>query len=324
MALGLLYGLVGTLNIADIVLAAPKADPPTLTAIAALLMLAFAVKAAAFPVNAWLPAAYHTPPPGVAALIAGLLTKVGAYALIRTLLFMLPDARGVLEPALLAVAVATMVIGPIGAIAETNGRRAIGFMLIGGIGVIVAGLVLPSPAGVTGMVLYVVHAILTLTALYLVGGLMEKFASAESETPAHGAVVSALFLLLLLSIAGVPPFLGFWPKLLLLQGLLGESGLAHSVGASWPAVTLIVAILLNAFLTLIGGGRLWVRLFWKAPAGNPPVIPNLRFGLGAAMLLTLLVFGLGLWPNGLISAAQIAAADLLNPAAYIQSVGLSP
>ncbi len=95
VALGLLYGTLGTLNMADVVGAATRADPAVMASIAALLLLAFGVKAAAFPVNAWLPASYHAPPPAISALLAGLLTKVGVYALIRTLVMLLPvDPRG--------------------------------------------------------------------------------------------------------------------------------------------------------------------------------------------------------------------------------------
>ena len=90
--LGLFYGLVGTLNMADIVAAARRADPGTLTAVSAVLALAFAVKAAVFPVGTWLPASYHTPPPAISSLVGALLTKVGVYALLRLILMLVPEA----------------------------------------------------------------------------------------------------------------------------------------------------------------------------------------------------------------------------------------
>jgi multicomponent Na+:H+ antiporter subunit D len=89
LALGLLYGLLGTLNMADIVARAPSANPAAMAGVASLFLLAFGMKAAAFPVNNWLPASYHTPPPAVSALLAGLLTKVGVYALLRSLVMVL-------------------------------------------------------------------------------------------------------------------------------------------------------------------------------------------------------------------------------------------
>ncbi|MEQ1901334.1 MAG: proton-conducting transporter membrane subunit [Devosia sp.] len=323
LALGLLYGLLGTLNMADIMGKAQGADSTALVAIAALLTLAFATKAAAFPVNAWLPASYHTPPAGIAALIAGLLTKVGAYALIRILPFMLPGARAVLEPALVALAAITMVLGPLGAIAETKARRIFGFILIGGIGVIISGIAMPSIAAVSGAVLYVVHAILTITALYLIAGLIERSGGQLAESWRR-TLLSALLLAMLLSAAGIPPFFGFWPKLLLLQGLLDDGRILHDVNVDWRALILVGAILINAFLTLIAGARLWIRLFWKEPASVASEQPRLGLGLGATAFLSCTIIGVGLWPNGLVAAAQLAAMDLLDPAVYVHAVGLGP
>ena len=134
-ALGLLYGTLGTLNMADIVGAAQHADPALLLAIAGLFVLAFGMKAAVFPVNAWLPASYHAPPAAISALLGALLTKVGLYAALRLLLMLLPEARSGLSTVLLVLAALTATIGPLSAMAETNLRRAIGFLLIGGVGV---------------------------------------------------------------------------------------------------------------------------------------------------------------------------------------------
>ena len=122
----MLYALTGTLNMAEIAGIAATADPVALAGIGALLLLAFGMKAAAFPVNAWLPASYHTPPAPIAALLAGLLTKVGAYALLRSLVAVLPGERDLLDPVITLVAVLTLVTAPLGAIAETNLRRALG------------------------------------------------------------------------------------------------------------------------------------------------------------------------------------------------------
>ena len=126
-ALGLLYGTLGTLSMADIVLTAPAGNRGLVAVIAAMLLLAFATKAAAFPVQAWLPASYHAPPSSVSALFGGLLTKVGAYALLRTLILVLPAGRELLEPVIAIVAILTLLLSPLAAFAETNLRRAVGF-----------------------------------------------------------------------------------------------------------------------------------------------------------------------------------------------------
>jgi multicomponent Na+:H+ antiporter subunit D len=338
--LGLLYGTLGTLNMADIVGAAAKANPAVITSIAALFLLAFGIKAAAFPVNAWLPASYHTPSAAVSALLAGLLTKVGVYALLRTLILLLPASRDLLQPVLVAIAAATLLLAPLGAIAETNLRRAIGFLMIGGIGAAIAGIALPAAIGVAGSVTYIANAMLTISALYLVAGLVEKL-TGETDTRRMGGVyaansaVSILFLLLVFSISGVPLFLGFWPKLLLLQAAIERSALAGAGphAADFAGLGIAICLLLNALLTLIAGTRLWSHIFWRAgPEGalsehaaialTPLSRGERLFGIGAAATLTALILAAGLWPAPLLDIGRAAASSLLAPQPYIAAVGL--
>lgn len=336
--LGLLYGTLGTLNMADITLNAPGANPAVMAGIAALFLLAFGIKAAAFPVNAWLPASYHTPPAVISALFAGLLTKVGVYALLRTMVALLPESWSVLSPVITAVVILTLLIAPLGAIAETNLRRALGFVVIGGIGAAMAGLALPTVLGVAGSVFYLFHAMVTMTALYLVAGLIERV-SGHTDTRQMGglyashSLISILFFVLILAAAGVPPLLGFWPKLLLLQGAVEVSGLWGAGDIDYVAIGVAGALLVNAFLTLIAGTRLWSHIFWRAGTeGARSELPNdsLRplsrhernFGLTGAAVLTLLIVISGLLPGLLLDAARVAASDLLQPARAIAAVGL--
>jgi len=297
--LGLLYGLLGTLNMADIIGAARHAELAPLTAVAAVFALAFAMKAAAFPVNAWLPASYHPPPAAISALLGSLLTKIGVYAFLRLFIMLLPATRIVLASTIEVVAIATILLGPLSAIAETNPRRAVGFMLIGGIGIALLAVPGAQSAAVLGAIAYVFASMLTLAALYLAIGVAEK---------GSRGLVSGMVFVLLLATAGIPPFLGFWPKLLLLQGLIA--------GGDWVAV---FALLLGSLLTLIAGLRLWSRLFWQqqpAAAVSPAIAP--------IVLLTGAVLLLGLWPSLMLDIASPAARDLLDPARYIAAVGLSP
>ncbi|MBD8065369.1 Na+/H+ antiporter subunit D [Devosia sp. PTR5] len=336
LALGLLYGLLGTVNMADIMRVAPAANPAAMAGVAALLLLAFGMKAAAFPVNAWLPASYHTPPASVSALFAGLLTKVGAYAMLRALVAVLPGSRDLLEPVMAMIAISTLVIGPLGAIAETNLRRAVGFIVIGGIGTIMAGLSMPSLLGVAGAGLYIFHALFTMTALYMIAGLVEKRTGATDSRQMGGLYaasgsISVIFLVLVLAAAGVPPFLGFWPKLLLLEA-------GFSQGATGPApgtvgVVLVIALLVNAVLTLIAGARLWGHIFWRsgpidaAPSDAPRLLAPLtgrgRVGYAATAVLTALIVVAGLWPEPVMQGARLAAGDIVDPARYVEAVGLA-
>lgn len=348
IAVGLLYGLLGTLNMADIIRVAPEADPVALSGVAALFLLALGMKAAAFPVNAWLPASYHTPDPTVSALFGGLLTKVGVYAIIRILVELLPGSVAheiatvegppfapfqfsiSLDLVIGLVAGATLILAPLGAMAETNLRRALGFLVIGGIGAMLAGVALADPAqgaygGVLGAAMYALHSMLTITGLYLVGGLIER-STGTTDTRRMGGLyqfsspLSILFICLVFAVSGLPPFLGFWPEFVLVQAGL-------SSGNFW----LTAAILLNAFLTVIAGSRLWSHIFWRngregdqSEAPNPDLKPLMRrdrwWGLVPAATLALGIVLLGLWPTPLFIAGRIAAIGVIDPTAYVEAV----
>ena len=227
-----------------------------------------------------------------------------------------------------------MLLGPLGAIAETNLRRALGFLVIGGIGAIFAGVALSGEAGLAGALTYVLHAMLTITGLYMIAGVIEAM-TGETDTRRMGGLYAAaslpsvLFFVLILAIAGVPPFLGFWPKLLLIEAGIGQWGL----GADGWALAIWVAVLLNAFLTLIAGSRLWAHVFWRAgPLGPGEETPNpnlkplsgtvLWLGAGSTAVLAVAVVLLGLFPDALLAFGRAGADGLLRPAAYVEATGL--
>jgi multicomponent Na+:H+ antiporter subunit D len=320
-----LYGLTGTLNFADLV--AKSGDIPLgpLITVAALFLFAFGVKAAAFPANAWLPASYHTPAVSVSALFGGLLTKVGAYAAIRVLVMAVPEGHAQLQGVIAATAFATLILGPLGALAQTNLRRAIGFFVIGGIGVIFAGFALGTMHGIGGAVFYAFHSMLAITAFYLLAGLVERMTGTTDIRKMGGiyaanAPVSILFIIMVFAISGLPPFLGLWPKILLVEG-----------GVRADNWWLVGALLLNSFLTLIAASRLWAHIFWRnGQEGDRSEQPNpdLRrldrtetaFGLAPTVALFAVIIVLGLFPNWLFSASGIAARDMLSPERYINAV----
>jgi multicomponent Na+:H+ antiporter subunit D len=313
-----LYGAFGTLNMADI---ARKADglrgsAPLIT-IAALYLLAFGMKAAAFPVNFWLPASYHTPRIVTAALFGGLLTKVGIYALLRTLVMLFPEERFVMSGLIGWAAVATMILGMLGALAQTDIRRMFGFLVISGIGVMLAGLALGSAPGISGTILYAVHSMLAMTALYLLAGAMKEHGGSFSLNELSGLyrsspLLAALALLLFLSVAGLPPGSGLWPKVILARASV-------DVGAWWLAGT----VLLTGFLTTIALGRVFALAFWrdgadpKSGRGADASIPAVH---GPLIALVIPILVLGMFPEPFIRIADRAAAGLLDAAVYIEAV----
>jgi multicomponent Na+:H+ antiporter subunit D len=326
IATGFLYGALGTLNMADIALKVRALDEEVpIRTITALYILAFGMKAAAFPVNFWLPASYHTPASAVSAVFAGLLTKVGVYALLRLLVMLMPAQRDLYSEVLVAVAIATMLTGVLGALAQSDIRRMLNFLVISGIGLILAGLAIGTAEGVAGAIFYAIHSMVVITALYLAAGVAGRLAASFELRELGGLYLAspffaALFLVLVFAVAGLPPFSGFWPKVVLTQAALVE-------GRWWLAA----AILLTGFLTTIAGGRAFIQSFWRGgpaatPDGGIAAVPG-RLGRPerTAFLLplaglTALAVAIGVWPQPLLAVADAAALGLLDPTDYIESV----
>lgn len=323
LTIGFVYATFGTLNLADI---ARKADDlretmPLLT-IATLFTLAFAMKAAAFPVNFWLPASYHTPRIVVSALFAALLTKVGIYSLMRVVVMLLPVEREVLSFALAIVAAFTMVLGALGALAQSDTRKLLGFVVISGIGSMLAGIAIGGLQAISATVFYALHSMLLMAALYFVIGQAGRMAGSFSLHALAGIYRAApgfsfVTLALLFAASGLPPFSGFWPKAILLKASL-------DIGAWWLAGSILVA----GFLTTIAMARVFLLAYWRAvPEGSEPQAPvdehRAHVSLSAMaplVLLTALIVWFGLFPDPLISLSQDAASGLLDPDSYIASV----
>jgi multicomponent Na+:H+ antiporter subunit D len=323
-ALGLLYGLAGTLNMADLAdkfskgLAAEQSG--LITTLAILFLVAFGIKAAVFPLFFWLPASYHTPPVVVSAVFAGLLTKVGVYALIRVFTLIFIQDTAFTHNLILIVAALTMVTGVLGAVAQVEFRRVLSFHIISQIGYMIMGLGLFTPLALAGSVFYIAHHIIVKTNLFLVSGVvkrlngtleLKKLGGLYQSLPALGM----LFLVPALSLAGLPPLSGFFAKLGLVQ-----AGLAQGQ-------YLIVAVSLSvSLLTLFSMMKLWNEAFWKkAVEGNeniPQTISGDEWALMLAPIVALaaitIMIGLGASPA--FALALRAGEQLMNPAAYIQAV----
>ena len=262
-AVGLVYAATGTVNMAQIAVRLDElgrggSDPRLM--LEGLLLVAFAIKAAIFPLSAWLPDSYPTAPAPVTAVFAGLLTKVGIYAIIRTetLLFPTQEATRVL----LVLALLTMIVGILGAVAQTDVKRLLSFTLVSHIGYMVFGIGLGTTLGLAGAVFYVVHHITVQTTLFLVVGLIELRAGSTSTSRIGGLakttpLLSVLFFLPAMNLAGIPPFSGFLGKL----GLL-EAGVQVGSPAAWA---LVVGSVATSLLTLYAIGKAWARVFWRTP-----------------------------------------------------------
>ena len=314
VATAYLYGVLGTLNMADIVRKAAVAGPtaPMMT-IAALYLFAFGMKAAAFPVNFWLPASYHTPRMVTAALFGGLLTKIGVYALLRTMVMLFPAERAVLSGVIGWIAAATMILGALGALAQSDIRRLLGFLVISGVGVMMAGLAVAGTAAVAGTIAYAVHSMLTLSAFYLLVGLMRRRGGSYSLHELAGLyrsdpVMTAAALLLVLACAGLPPGSGLWPKIMLTQA---------SIASGNPM--LATAVLTSSLITIIALGRVFSLAFWRNAEARA-TSGGSGSGLWPIALLTAASVAIGLYPEPIVAAALRAAAGLIEPTAYVHAV----
>ena len=321
ITVGYLYAIFGTLNMADIArkagtLRGMTEDAAPMMTLTALFVLAFCMKAAAFPVNFWLPASYHTPRITVSALFGGLLTKVGIYALIRVTVMLLPVEREALSLVIAVSAVLTMILGALGALAQNDLRRMAGYVVIVGIGNMLAGVAIGSPAAVSGAILYALHAIVAMTALYLVVGEAGRLAGTFELSRIGGLWsrapwFSAASLALILAAAGLPPFSGLWPKVMLLKASL-------DIGA-WR---LAAAILVSAFLVTLALARVFLLAFWR-PAQVPGLETSAETDWRATLpigALAALVIVFGIYPEPLLALSQAAADGLADPSAYIRSV----
>lgn len=317
-AIGLTYGLVGTLNMADIaVKLASLEDQKMVTVIGSLFLIAFAIKAAAFPLFFWLPASYHTPQVAVSAIFAGLLTKVGVYALYRVFTLIFTADTGFTHEVLLWMGVFTMLTGVLGAAAQFEIRRILSFHSISQIGYMMLGLALFTPLALIGGIFYIVHHSVVKSSLFLTSGLIYRLGGSFELKKLGGLYrkhpgLAILFFVPALSLAGVPPLSGFFAKFILIKA-------GVEVGSWWA----IGIALLVGLLTLYSMIKIWNEAFWKAtPEPNPPVPAPTRNGLiyFSIGVLAVLTVALGVFAQPMYQIADIAAQQLLNPAVYIEAV----
>jgi multicomponent Na+:H+ antiporter subunit D len=326
IAAALTYTVGGTLNMAELAQRFAATDSPGITTVLAVLYLvAFGIKAGMFPLFFWLPASYHTPPVAVTALFGGLLTKVGIYSMWRVIGLIFPNDVAFLQPVILALAAATMIAGVLGAIAQTDFRRLLSFHIVSQIGYLIMAFGLFTTDAMTAGVFFMVHVILSKTALFLVSGIvydtegtyqLKKLGGIQKAYPG----VALLFLVAALSLAGIPPLAGFWAKLALIRaGLEAQQ-------------YLMVAIAIGtSVLTLFSMVKIWNEVFWKKakphehkvtrePRDLVNPVKHRRLIVWPTVALVGLIVAVGLLAEPVYTLAERAAGDIVDPGAYISSV----
>ncbi|WP_077489482.1 Na+/H+ antiporter subunit D [Sinomonas mesophila] len=325
IAIGMVYAATGTVNMADLAVKLGQLGPEMQVLLHAMLLVGFGIKAAVFPLSFWLPDSYPTAPAPVTAVFAGLLTKVGVYAIVRTETLLFPGDS--LNLPLMVVALATMVVGILGALAQTDIKRLLSFTLVSHIGYMVFGLAMSSALGLAAAVYYVAHHITVQTSLFLVTGLIERRGGSASQDRLAGLaklspLLALLYFIPAMNLSGIPPLSGFLGKLGLLQA---------GVQLGTPmAITLVVTGVVVSLLTLLAMARVWNRVFWRRPedAENPDpallapaaatALP--RTMVGATAGLVVLGLGLTVFAGPLFQLSEQSALSMLDRTDYIYSV----
>ena len=283
ITIAMIYAATGTINMADLSVKLEGLPVGTQMQLHLMLLIAFGIKAAVFPLSFWLPDSYPTASAPVTAVFAGLLTKVGVYSIIRTETVLFPGER--LDDLLMWVALLTMVVGILGALAQIDIKRMLSFTLISHIGYMIFGVAVGTQEALSATVYYVAHHIVIQTSLFLVAGLIERRGGSTNVDRLAGMarispLLALLYLVPALNLGGIPPFSGFLGKTGLLQaGVDQGDGLAYALVAGSVAVSL---------LTLLALIRVWNRVFLRAPedAEYPDPILLAPVPAGSRFLLT--------------------------------------
>lgn len=320
IAIGTLYGLSGTLNMADLAVFIAVAEGDTATIVGAaglVLLVVFSLKAALLPLHCWLPAAYGSASPSVAALFA-IMTKIGIYSILRLATLVFSAEAGELADLLLSwlwpTALVTIAIGTCGALAASTLQRLIAYLVVVSVGTLTAGIAIGSVEATAAGLYYLIHTTWVSGALFLLTGVIDLSRGSGSLTEAGPGVArpqltGTLFFVAAVAVVGLPPLSGFIGKVLLMQA-------APAAWAPW----LWPILLGSSLLVLVALSRAGSTLFWRTSLVIAPVEHPLTQRLVAATLLLVGAVALALAGQPVLDYLAATAAQLHNPADYTATV----
>lgn len=322
-AIGILYGITGSLNIADIALKIQAVENKGLVTVTSLLFfVGFGIKSAIFPLYFWLPSSYHTPPSAIAAIFGGLLTKMGVYALFRVFTIMFePDYFTIVL--FTVISILTMLTGALGTINKRNIRRVLSYLIVCHIGYLIAGLSLYTELAFAAVVFYLIHDVIVKSNMFMITGIIVKIRESVDMTRLGGLLkdypkLSILIALVFFSLVGIPPLSGFWPKILLFKESF-ENG----------QFILLLTLIMASFVTLFVVMRMWMEVFWKEspkPLTDDidhfaPMPLSGKIGLlSPIVFLTCVSLFIGFNANRVMEVSQKAAYELKHKEIYIEAV----
>lgn len=320
--IGILYGITGSLNMADLSLRIKEVENQTLVGITAcFFLIGFGIKSAVFPLYYWLPSSYHTPPSAVAATFGGLLTKVGIYAIIRVFsLIFVPDEFT--KNLLMILAVLTILTGSLGALVKINIRRLFSYLIVCHIGFMVGGIAMFTKVALMGTIFYLFHDILVKTNMFLIAGLIRQMRGTMNMKSLGGIYaqypkISLLIAIVLFSLVGIPPLSGFWPKIYLFEASFTNSQYFFAA-----------ALIIGSFVTLYTIAKMWAEVFWKdVPEGvvdenkfeSMPLFRKILLVMPIGLLACVTVY-VGLNAEAIINLVDKISDQLINTQPYIEAV----
>lgn len=322
ISLGVLYGITGTLNMADLAvkIAALEGDDASIARAGGLLLLiVFALKAALLPLYFWLPQAYAMTTGTVAALFA-IMTKVGIYAIIRVFTLLFGDDAG--AAALLGynwlwwLGLGTLAIGAIGVLGSRDLRLVISYLVVISVGTMLTVFSMNSERSISAVMYYMLHSTLITAALFLLVDVVAKQRGKTASRIIKGrrmaqhATLGIMFFIAAIAIIGMPPFSGFIGKLLILEA--ARTG--AQVALLWPLV------LGSTFLIMIALSRAGSRMFWHTFDGKPSDTSHPASQLMSIGMLLVAIIGITVFANSITQFIEAIAYNTMNPATYIEAV----
>lgn len=313
IGLAYLYSVTGSLNMADIHIKLTNYDGnlAIMTIIAVVFIFVFATKAGLFPLYFWMPGSYKAPPMPVIALFGALLTKVGVYAIARTFSLFFTNDVAFTHQVLLLMALLTIVAGCIGALAYTDMKQIIIYNIMIAIGVIIVGFSMMDYAGTIGAMYYLIHDMIIKAALFLLIGFIIYRTGKNDAADLGGLikqhpVVGWTFFIASLSLAGVPPFPGFYGKLFIVESAFDNG---HAIAA--------IIVLLSSLIVLYSIMKIFIKVFWGEPA-EPIELKNIKSDklLFSAIGLVIVSTVFGLSADFLFPIFEMAAESFYDPSSY--------